>query len=441
MEQNYNSFLIMAKEIANYISIQSFVRIFSHNDADGIVSASILMETFNRKNIKYHTTFISKIDFDFITKFEKDLEKYHVLFLDIGSNYLHLFSKFKKITILDHHIYFKDNNKFLPSYFLNSENFNISGSFHACASSICYIISKFIDPNNYDLSSLALVGIDGDRQLFESLNKIVLNDAIDNNLIKQEYGYKLGGDYLYNIFLTSIEPYLDITGDLKKIQSFFSNLNIPNKKVFNLSEHEIKKLEQVIFKELDKYSCSDSIEFIFGTYYSLQEDIITNIHDFSCLITSCCQLNKAGLGVSLCFRDFSIFNEVNDLYLKINKCIVNDLLSIDKTKIEMKFLYYFYGKNIVSSGEIASSLSRYKYNSKVVICFNETSSGIKVSGRCSTKLISEGINLSFAFYQASKEVGGSGGGHLIASGGLIPTGTIESFVSKLDFIFEKQINN
>lgn len=43
MNNKYNLFLKNAKKIAELLSSCSYIRIFSHNDADGIISASIIM--------------------------------------------------------------------------------------------------------------------------------------------------------------------------------------------------------------------------------------------------------------------------------------------------------------------------------------------------------------------------------------------------------------
>lgn len=437
---NYSLFLKKVKEIGDYISSQSYIRIFSHNDADGIVSASIIMKTLNKKKIKYHITFVSKIDIHFINQFHNELLNSTVLFLDIGCGSFNLLSNYDNIVILDHHKYNnKLNSSCINNYILNSEDFNISGSFYACASSICYIVSKCIDSENIKLSSLALVGIDGDRQLYKYINEVVLNDAKNNGLIDERYGYKFGDGNLYDIFFTSIEPYLDINGDKDKIKTFFLSIGLENKKVSSLSSDELNTFKLCIRKELEKYGCESSIEFIFGVHNILKNSLISNIHEFSTLLMSCSQLNRPSLGVSLCFNNHGSLIEAHNILTKTKNDIFSEFLIVYNTRNELEYLCYFIGENILSAGEIASSISRYCFCSKSIICFNITNSNIKVSGRCTMKLVSSGVDLSLAFNEAAQLVGGTGGGHSIASGGIIPLGTIDKFVNRVNLILKNQL--
>ncbi len=80
------------------------------------------------------------------------------------------------------------------------------------------------------------------------------------------------------------------------------------------------------------------------------------------MITCCAQNNKPSLGVSICFQDFSVLSDVKDMYLKTKLSLVNNLLTILNTKKELKHLYYFYGKNLISAGEFS------RLSDSVVFC-------------------------------------------------------------------------
>lgn len=297
-----------------------------------------------------------------------------------------------------------------------------------------------MDKTNKEYSSLALVGIDGDRQIFEVINKKVLDDAIKNNLIEQKYSYKLGDGYLYDLFEYTIEPYLGINGNNKLIKNFFLNNGIENKLVSSFSNKEIITFKNLILNLLTKFNCEESINFIFGINYILKNLIIKDIHDFSSILTICGQSNRSSLGVSLCFCNSNDLHEAKNISLNIKKKLVLDLITLYKEKKVFGNILYFYGKNLISAGEIASTIARYRCNSKVIICFNETNDEeVKVSGRCSLSLIKKGVNLSIAFLTSTKFVGGLGGGHDIASGGIIPINTHKEFIVNLNTIIEKQI--
>ena len=64
----------------------------------------------------------------------------------------------------------------------------------------------------------------------------------------------------------------------------------------------------------------------------------------------------------------------------------------------------------------------------------------KVSGRATDKLMSRGVDLSVALKKACSAVGGSGGGHRVASGGSFPSEKKEEFLSLLNKIIGEQFS-
>ena len=63
----------------------------------------------------------------------------------------------------------------------------------------------------------------------------------------------------------------------------------------------------------------------------------------------------------------------------------------------------------------------------------------KVSSRGTSRLVGRGLDLSAVMGEASRAVGGDGGGHDVAAGATIPAGEEESFVEKADAIIAKQL--
>jgi RecJ-like exonuclease len=53
--------------------------------------------------------------------------------------------------------------------------------------------------------------------------------------------------------------------------------------------------------------------------------------------------------------------------------------------------------------------------------------------------VEKGLDLSAVMRTASAAVGGSGGGHNVAAGGLIPTGSKERFLQEADRIIRAQL--
>jgi single-stranded-DNA-specific exonuclease len=77
---------------------------------------------------------------------------------------------------------------------------------------------------------------------------------------------------------------------------------------------------------------------------------------------------------------------------------------------------------------------------KPVLALSKMDPLIKISGRTTLKMIQKGVNLGDAFEQASKSFNGSGGGHTIAAGAVIPHNNLDNFLNLVDEIVKEQIN-
>ena len=76
-----------------------------------------------------------------------------------------------------------------------------------------------------------------------------------------------------------------------------------------------------------------------------------------------------------------------------------------------------------------------------ILAFAEKSADeVKVSARGSHVLVRDGLDLSAVMREASRAVGGDGGGHDVAAGATIPSGTREAFVAEADRIVGEQLD-
>jgi RecJ-like exonuclease len=75
-----------------------------------------------------------------------------------------------------------------------------------------------------------------------------------------------------------------------------------------------------------------------------------------------------------------------------------------------------------------------------ILAFAEKSADeVKVSARGSHVLVRQGLDLSTVMREASRAVGGDGGGHDVAAGATIPAGTREAFLAEADRIVGEQL--
>jgi len=74
-----------------------------------------------------------------------------------------------------------------------------------------------------------------------------------------------------------------------------------------------------------------------------------------------------------------------------------------------------------------------------IIAFAAADDGIKVSARTTRDLVARGLDLAAVMQEASKAVGGFGGGHHAAAGATIPAGTEQKFLEIANRIVREQL--
>lgn len=164
------------------------IKIYSHNDCDGISAGSILSTILDRLNKDHEVEFISLDRLDNL-KIEHEL----TIFSDLGSGQRidNSAKNSSKIIILDHHPPIRDlNYKNEVNYDLNEINplyYDIDGSHYVSGGGLSYFLAKKFDFT--DLSWIGVLSAVGDMQnsktgKLEGLNSTILQDAIHQGHIK-----------------------------------------------------------------------------------------------------------------------------------------------------------------------------------------------------------------------------------------------------------------
>jgi len=158
-----------------------------HDDADGLCSAAIIKKALERKNVKTKMFCLEKI----YTEVIEDLHAKSgqtIFYVDIGSSHADLISEYNKgrnlTIILDHHD--PKHSKDPAVMDLNLENYGYRGETDFSGATCCYLFAEALNESNVDLSYLALVGSCEIPDGFTGVNRIVLDKAIKNGIIKQK---------------------------------------------------------------------------------------------------------------------------------------------------------------------------------------------------------------------------------------------------------------
>jgi hypothetical protein len=183
--------------------------IVHHDDADGLCSAAITKKALEREGIKAKTFCLEKV----YTEVIEDLHSKSgqtIFYVDIGSAHADLISEHNKsrnlTVILDHHD--PKPSKDPKVLDLNLEHYGFRGETDFSGATCCYLFAKVLSESNVDLSYLALVGSCEIPDGFMGINKIVLEEALKNGVIRQK-----GKSY-------------EITKLKMRVDAFFSKLQI-----------------------------------------------------------------------------------------------------------------------------------------------------------------------------------------------------------------------
>ncbi len=475
--------------------INSSIHIFTHLDADGLASGAILGKALYREKIPFQISILKQLEREEILKIKELVQEYNclVLFSDFGSGqYLELMDKLKSndglkpFIILDHHILQnvsdKEDNSIFNIYnetkpwHINPYFYNIDGSTEISGAGLCYYFAKALNEKNINLSPIALIGATGDIQYqgpkksFIGLNKLILNDAMQLDLIEMVSDLNFSPIKPLNeaiAYSTDINlP--GLTGDpnkvlifLQKLGILMENINGNIKTLTDLNQSDKQKITAAIIRYISfklNVDPNEILDKLIINRYILKNEIkASELHDlngFSNLLNSCGRTDVGGLGIVVAMGDREkAFQKARENLIIYKKSIVKALTWIhEKKKIQHKdYIQYFFGEDIIPEkiiGTISSMLIFEKSDlldtSKPIFGFAKREDGnmYKVSARADKKLVSEGLNLSEVIREALEltNLETLGGGHPPAAGTKIPIDRVNVFLENCNKSVEKQLS-
>ncbi|KZX10333.1 DHHA1 domain protein [Methanobrevibacter curvatus] len=447
-----------AKEI---IETSKNIKIYSHNDCDGISAGAILSILLDRLGKEHEIEIIS------LDKLE-NLKITHELtiFSDLASGQnidknAHDDSKF---IILDHHPPIRDinyndnvNYSFLE---INSNHHGIDGSHYVCGGGLSYLLAR--EFGFKDLSWIGVLAAVGDMQngrsgKLEGLNSLILNDAVDQGYVDIISDLSLYGRQTRPLFVALSffsDVILPITNNKREAIALLEKLDIPVKNQYgsrtlsDLTNIEKKKLFSTIMAMLSKSVPGKYVKYIprlvsADSYEFLMEENKTFLRDaseFSTAMNACTRNNREDIALRILKGDrlealdeLEVVSKVHKQYLAQNIQRIQD----QKLIVQDENIQYFNGEGIKSSvvGTVAGMILSYGDWKKPIIGFTRVSDenkDWKVSLRCSRLLAFDGIHFGNIIRDISQKIGGNGGGHSVACGAYIPYEKKDDFLSLLN---------
>ncbi len=431
--------------LKEHIEKDSVIRVISHNDADGISAAAVIANALAEEDVQFHTTIVPRLKEDMVNQLRS--EKYDLfIFSDMGSPFIKEFNTYKHDVIVADHHQVDDTPSESNVIHINPHLFGIDGSRDLCGAGSAYLTVRELDKKH--LAYFALVGAFGDMQGqegFTGMNKMILDDAIESGAVEVHEGLKIVSKASEPIFkslaYTFSPPLPTISGDLDGAREFLEKMNLSyGIKFTDLEDEE---------KDLLKDALISINPDIFGDCYTLPKEIplLQDLEEYSYILDACGKNKKQGLGLSIALGERE---KALDAALRLQRQyrdqIVKGLEWIKKNGAEqLNTIQYLYSEDKVLKsvmGTIASiGLSvELLDNSKPVIGMSRLHKDIKISGRTTRDMVAQGVNLGQALRDSSNNFTGTGGGHDIAAGAMIPYEAKDSFLHLVDEMVEYQLN-
>jgi len=139
------------------------VKIFHHNDCDGLTSGAILEAAFLRSGYHVNRYCLEKPYPSVLHKIF-DRKNEFIIFADFAGRIAPIISNLNRgrnlVFILDHHVAERASDP--EVYNLDAELFGLKGDRDISASAACYLFARAMDDKNKDLSRLGALGAVGD---------------------------------------------------------------------------------------------------------------------------------------------------------------------------------------------------------------------------------------------------------------------------------------
>ncbi len=439
------------------------ILLVSHHDADGITACAIMLDLFQSIDKNVDFMIIKQLDSTTVSKIN-EIDHDTIVFTDMGSGQISLLreNKMENFYIIDHHppesVY---ENQLNPHFYGYDGAFEISGS------GMAYLVAKSL--NHMEMAPIAIVGAVGDMQdsdgKLHSLNRIILQDGIDQGLLKVKHDLRLFGRQsrpLVQMLTYSSDPVIPgLTGNQNACVAFLENLGIELKRnddswrsYVDLSREEREKLTTALYIHLLD---SDIPEFVIqgmiGEVYTLlNEEKHTELRDakeFATVMNACGRQEQPEIGVRVCLGDRDEnWKKAKNLLRFHRKKLREGLEFLSNTGVEkLENLYYFDSNGRIDEN-IIGVIAGMAYGAGIIppdrpiLAFaddKENPALLKVSARANWNLVRRGIHLGNVMSGESRKLGGEGGGHDIAAGARIPKERKDEFLSAVNKSFAKQV--
>ncbi|WP_101295073.1 single-stranded-DNA-specific exonuclease RecJ [Halegenticoccus soli] len=445
------------------------VLLASHIDADGLTSAAVAASALERAGIPFDAVFSKQLDEAEIASIAA-CDHETVLFTDFGSGQLDVIAEHEDAgaftpVVADHHRPADAETE----HHLNPLLFGLDGATELSGAGASYALARALEPeggDNRDLAALAVVGAVGDMQNSDGgltgANERIVEEGIEAGVLESARDLALYGrqtrplpkllEYASDVRIPGVSN--DEAGSI----AFLADLDLDLKeggewrRWVDLAADERRTVVSALVKRAVSSGVpAGRIDSLVGTTYTLTDERegteLRDVSEFSTLLNATARYDRADVGLAVCLGDRADALESARRLLRNHRRNLSEGLRWVKNEgvtVEEHVQWFDAGARIRETivGIIAGmAVGANGISPRLpIIAFAEKSDEeVKVSARGSHVLTRRGLDLSAVMREASRAVGGDGGGHDVAAGATIPRGKQRAFVEHADRIVGEQL--
>jgi single-stranded-DNA-specific exonuclease len=471
-----------ARACARRLCEADSVLLASHIDADGLTSAAIASTALERAEIEHEVVFKNQLDETEIASIAAT-EYETVLFTDFGSGQLDAISAHEEAgefqpVIADHH----QPADATTEFHLNPLLEGIDGASELSGAGASYVLARALadetggdrndsadDPpraDNRDLAALAVVGAVGDMQAVDGelvgANRALVEDGTEAGVLEEGTDLALYGKQtrpLPKLLEYASEVRIPgISNDEQGSVAFLQDLDVTVqdggewRRWVDLTDDEKQTVASALLQRaLERGVPAEKAQQLVGTTYTLERERegseLRDASEFSTLLNATARYERADVGLAVCLghRDDAL-ERARSLLENHRRNLSTGLDLVTERGVERadNVQWFDAGEEIRETivgivAGMALGVEGVDPDRPIIAFARKNDEETKVSARGTGRLVGRGLDLSAVMGEASRAVGGDGGGHDIAAGATIPAGQEEAFIDRVDALVGEQL--
>ncbi|MFC6728521.1 DHH family phosphoesterase, partial [Natronoarchaeum mannanilyticum] len=221
----------------------------------------------------------------------------------------------------------------------------------------------------------------------------------------------------------------------------------------DLDEEEQSEVSNALIQHaIQKGVPTDKIEGLAATSYTLTDESVgTELRDaseFSTLLNATARYERADVGLAVCLGDRGpALERARQLLRDHRRNLSEGIQWVEEEGVNREEnLQWFHAEDRIREtivgivAGMAVGADGVDRGLPIVAFAEKSEEEVKVSSRGTHSLVRKGLDLSQVMGEASRAVGGDGGGHDVAAGATVPAGTEAEFVERADDIVGEQLS-